>query len=208
MIKIKWTCFPSITNRISLAFLFAAAISLFSAVPSPAEFSCVKCHSKRPGALAMHEAVKGRDCFTCHVRGEKLRQKGGIPPEKHEAFLKQRLEDPRCTGCHHEKNPEAVKQEPAKKPMAFSGSTYCPKCKIKGGNDWRMCPKCGGSLIDLDKTMRESALNHSHKICRQCHIMEGTLLNNHIEKSGEEFDGMEDCLECHKGHSECGECHK
>ena len=191
-----------------LVFLLTVVISLACVINSQAKFSCKECHSKRPGALAMHKAVEGRDCFTCHVRGEKLRQKGGIPPEKHEAFLKQRLTDPRCTECHREKKVEPAKQESVKKPAAFSGSTYCPKCKMKGSNDWKMCPRCGGSQIDLDTTMRRSALHPSHKICRQCHIMEGELLNDHIEKNDEKFDGTEDCLGCHEGHSECGGCHK
>ena len=73
-----------------LTLLLSVVIILAFGVDSHAGFPCKECHSKRPGAVAMHKAVRGDDCFICHVRGEKLRQKGGIPKEKHETFLRQR----------------------------------------------------------------------------------------------------------------------
>ena len=194
-------------SRNLLALLFTAIICLAFAVDSQAKFQCIECHSKRPGARAMHKALRGRDCFTCHVRGEKLRQKGGIPQEKHDAFLKQRLTDPRCTECHGKKEIEVVKEELAKKPVTLSGSTYCPKCEVKGDKDWKMCPKCGGPLIDLHKLMRHSAVNPDHRMCRQCHFMEGELEGLHMAKVGGDFATEQDCLECHEGHNECGGCH-
>jgi hypothetical protein len=109
----------------------------------------------------MHDAVKNQDCFDCHIRGEKLRQKGGIPKEKHEAFLKQRLADPRCTRCHGKKKSEVSKEGEAKHPVPLSGRTFCPKCQVIGDKDWKMCPKCGGPLIDLDRIM---SLNQSRTV--------------------------------------------
>jgi RecJ-like exonuclease len=114
---------------------------------SPTKYVC-RCHSKSAPTRAMHEAVKNHDCFMCHKRGEKLRRKGGIPKETHEAFLKQRLTDPRCIQCHGKGTVVVPKPEDEKNPMVLSGSTYCPKCKIRGEKYWKMCPKCGGpSLI-------------------------------------------------------------
>jgi len=176
------------------------------AVKSRPKYGC-RCHSKSAPTRAMHDAVKNHDCFMCHKRGEKLRRKGGIPKETHEAFLKQRLTDPRCIQCHGEGVTQAKKSDEAKNPMVLSGSTYCPKCKIRGEKDWTMCPKCGGPLIDLYKIMRHSALNPDHKICRQCHFMDDELQSTHIENVGGEFDTTLDCLECHEGHNECGRCH-
>jgi len=173
---------------------------------SQPKYAC-RCHSKSAPTRAMHEAVKNHDCFMCHKRGEKLRRKGGIPKETHEAFLKQRLTDLRCVKCHGEETMEVPKPDEKKHSMGLSGSTYCPKCKIRGEKDWKMCPKCGGALIDLYKLMRHSALNPDQKICRQCHFMEGELQSMHIENVGDKFDTAQDCLECHEGHNECGRCH-
>jgi len=189
-------------------FLFVIVVSLCSVSVSGAQPRCIKCHSKSPEVRAMHEALKGQDCFTCHVRGEKLRQKGGIPKEKHEAFLKQRLTDLRCTRCHGEKNVKKSHGDLGEHSTALSGSTYCPKCQIKGGKDWKMCPKCGGPLLDSDRMMRQSALNPDDELCRKCHLMEGKLENAHIQNAGDEFSAKSDCLECHDGHKACSGCHE
>lgn len=186
---------------------FTLVISLFWVNLAKAQPRCIKCHSKNPKVVAMHEALKGRDCFNCHVRGEKLRQKGGIPKEKHEAFMKQRLTDLRCIKCHGEKNIKKDHRELGNHATPLSGTSYCPKCQIKGGKDWKMCPKCGGPLLDLDRIMRQSALSSNDELCRRCHFMEGELENTHLINVGEEFSSTNDCLECHEGHKECSGCH-
>jgi len=117
------------------------------------------------------------------------------------------LTDPRCIRCHGEESVQAPKEIHPRKPVVLSGSTYCPKCKIRGDKDWKVCPKCGGPLIDLYKLMRHSAVNPDHRICRQCHFMEGDLQKTHIANVGDEFASEQDCLECHEGHNECSGCH-
>ncbi len=155
----------------------------------------------------MHKALIGEDCFGCHVRGEKLRQKGGIPEEKHQAFLKQRLEDVRCFRCHAMEK-HGTSTEKTEPPTALSGSTYCPKCHVIGDGDWKMCPKCGGNLLNLDSLIRESALHPDQALCRRCHFMEGSLEKSHVEKIGAGYSHKNDCLECHQGHTECSGCHQ
>lgn len=182
-----------------------------------AGFKCTECHSKNPATVLMHQAVQGRNCFICHKRGEKLRQKGGIPPEKHQAFLRQRVRDPRCIECHAAKSGKAVinaesrkRDERAtvkKKGAPISGSFYCPRCRIKTDKNVRTCPKCGDPMMDMDKTMRRSALNPSQEICRMCHPMAASLLTEH-ESKNDSFDPEQDCLSCHSGHNECASCHK
>ena len=194
-------------RRRLLVGLSLMLVCLSGPLAAEVKHRCIKCHSKRPGARAMHEALKGQDCFDCHVRGEKLRQKGGIPKEKHEAFLKQRLADPRCIRCHGKKKSEAFDEGQAKHAVPLSGRTFCPKCQIIGDKDWTMCPKCGGPLIELDRIMRLSAIHPDQTLCRKCHFMEGVLQNAHIESVDQEFRPEQDCLECHEGHSECAGCH-
>ncbi|MBW2566743.1 MAG: hypothetical protein JRE24_07670 [Deltaproteobacteria bacterium] len=195
-------------TRILLVCLSVMVVCLSSPLTAEINHRCIKCHSKRPGAVAMHEALKNQDCYDCHVRGEKLRQKGGIPNEKHEAFLKQRLADPRCTRCHGKKKSEVSKEGEAKHQVPLSGRTFCPKCQVVGDKDWKMCPKCGGSLIDLDRIMRLSAVHPDQALCRKCHFMEGELQKRHVENAGEKFESEQNCLECHEGHKECSGCHE
>jgi hypothetical protein len=182
-------------------------VSLFWVNLAEAQPRCIKCHSRSPEVRTMHEELKGQDCFTCHVRGEKLRQKGGIPEEKHEAFLKQRLTDLRCVKCHGEKNMEKGHGEQSNHATPLSATSYCPKCQLKGDKDWKMCPRCGGPLLDLDMVMRHSALSSDGKLCRKCHFMEASLEDTHIKNVGAEFSSRNDCLECHQGHKECSGCH-
>ena len=99
-----------------LTLLLTVVFFLAFGVNSHAGFPCKECHSKRLGAVAMHKAVQGYDCFICHVRGEKLRQKGGIPKEKHETFLRQRTTDARCIKCHDSKTVETAKDMPEEEP--------------------------------------------------------------------------------------------
>jgi hypothetical protein len=122
--------------------------------------------------------------------------------------LKQRLADPRCTRCHGKKTSEASQKGQAKHPVALSGSTFCPKCQIKGAKDWNMCPKCGGPLLDLDRIMRLSVVHPDQALCRKCHFIEGELQKTHIDNVGETFGSEQDCLECHEGHRECSGCHE
>ena len=106
----------SVTYRRSLFVgLFVIVACLFNPPPSESQHRCIKCHSKRPGAVAMHDALEGKDCFDCHVRGEKLRQKGGIPKEKHEAFLKQRN---LSTTCGHS-------------PLKITVAIFCPSLVLQ-----------------------------------------------------------------------------
>ena len=191
-----------------LTLLLTVVIILAFGVNSHAGFPCKECHSKRPGAVAMHKAVQVYDCFICHVRGEKLRQKGGIPKEKHETFLRQRTTDARCIKCHDSKTVETAKDVPEEESNRMSGNTYCPKCSITGDKDWKFCPKCGGPILDLEKTMHESAIKPDQAICRKCHFMETDLLKTHNEKIKEGFNPQKDCLECHEGHKDCADCHQ
>lgn len=171
-----------------------------------AEFSCT-CHSKRAATKTMHEALVGRDCFSCHARGEKLRKKGGIPPEKHEEFMKRRLVDALCLECHaNDKIKQSAAKESKPEISPFFGQTYCPKCRKTGPQNIIECARCGEPVIDLEKTMRESALNPDPAICKKCHYIDEDLATKHAEVE-EGLNHDSDCLECHKGHNECGGCH-
>lgn len=195
---IKWWCMA----------VFVSVVVAQGTGISEARPRCVKCHSENPKVRAMHEMVADEDCFGCHVRGEKLRRKGGIPKEKHEAFLRQRRTDGRCVRCHGEGRVRHGHIESGNGAMGLSGTSYCPKCRVKGDGDWKMCPKCGGPLLDLDLVMRRSALSADDKWCRQCHFMEGSLEAVHIQRAGGEFRADGDCLECHEGHKACSGCHE
>ncbi|RNC72213.1 MAG: cytochrome C [Desulfuromonadales bacterium] len=61
-------------------------------------FECKVCHSKKPGMVKMHEAVRGRGCFGCHKVGEKLMGKG--EPKDTGSLMKRRAADPLCVECH------------------------------------------------------------------------------------------------------------
>jgi len=139
-------------------------------------------HSKRSDARAIHEALQGEDCFGCHVRGEKLRQKGGLPEKKHQTFLKQRIENSRCIQCRKMEEP-GMSTEKKKHPFSLSGRTYCPKCQVVGDGDWKMCPKYGRTLLNLDKLIRKSALNPGQALFRKCHSMESALEKRHLKGS-------------------------
>ena len=183
-------------------------VCLFNPFTAASQHRCIKCHSKRPGTRAMHDLLNSQDCYECHVRGEKLRQKGGIPKAKHEAFLKQRLADPRCTRCHGEKKSELTHAGQTGHPVALSGRAFCPKCQVKSEKEGEICPKCGGALMDLDRILRLSVVHPDQALCRKCHFMEGELQEAHVGNVGEEFRSEKDCLACHEGHKECVGCHE
>ncbi len=174
---------------------------------------CKECHSKRPGALKMHKKTMGRNCFTCHVRGQKIRQKGGIPEEKHQEFLKQRVKDPVCLECHKKDASKAGSSlndsvEHPKHKLELAGKVYCPKCGTFGDPKTMTCNDCGGPALDLDKLMRASAMDPDQAYCRQCHPMTGNLLDSHTKKLGKKgFTAKKNCLHCHNGHSDCASCH-
>ena len=191
-------------------FLVTTSFPILFMVRSSSGFECVECHSKRPATLAMHEAVRGRNCFDCHVRGEKLRQKGGIPKEKHDAFLDQRLTDPRCVECHEKKDLAPAKKNATKSetPPTLSGRTFCPACQVTRDKGRSTCQTCGGELLNMDRLMREAALNPKEELCRQCHSSQQALRQAHPENKVDGFEMKMDCLECHEAHSDCGGCHK
>jgi len=118
----------------AFSFFYASVFFLFSFFFAPhivfAQPLCT-CHSKRPATVAMHQAVKGRNCFSCHVRGERLRKKGGIPPEKHAEFLRRRTKEPQCLECHG--------KDDSVKDAAGSGDSEnstgaCPRDLVEAGN--------------------------------------------------------------------------
>ncbi|MBW2108204.1 MAG: hypothetical protein JRI36_05995 [Deltaproteobacteria bacterium] len=189
-------------------FLLVLVASFLGVCVLRAQPRCTICHSKSPQVRAMHKAVEDRDCFSCHVRGEPLRRNGGIAKEKHKAFLTQRRSDARCTSCHEGESIHRARPASKGHPTLLSGRTYCPTCRIIGDKDWKMCPKCRGPLLDLDRLMRRSALNPDDALCRTCHPVDASLVAVHRQKADEDLSAQSVCLGCHEGHKACSGCHE
>jgi hypothetical protein len=77
-------------------YLFLAITLLV--VPASHAFECTVCHSKNPRMVAMHEALKGKNCFDCHKIEEKLMGKG--TPKDKDSLLKRRASEAACLSCH------------------------------------------------------------------------------------------------------------
>jgi len=188
---------------VSVFFLFSF---LFAPLIVFAQPLCT-CHSKRPATVAMHQAVKGRNCFSCHARGEKLRKKGGIPPEKHAEFLRRRTREPQCLECHGKDGSVKDAAGSGNDEAGFFEHSFCPQCRKKGPKGRKTCEHCGGPVLDLAETFRKSALNPDAAICKQCHFPDEQLAATHLTHAEEPVDSQTDCLKCHQGHNQCGGCH-
>lgn len=76
----------------------AALLLMLFAPCAATAFECNVCHSKNPKMVAMHQALKGQNCFSCHKVGEKLMGKG--KPKDMDSLLKRRVTEPECLPCH------------------------------------------------------------------------------------------------------------
>lgn len=167
-----------------------------------------KCHSKNSSMRRMHEIIGFKNCGNCHNKNEKLMSSKPKKQndQKNQEKLKNRIKEDRfCIPCH---NPDGtLKKEIYKNSdaMKIINTFYCPKDKLRFIDDIKVCPKCGGKLIDINLLMEESKKNPSNDICRQCHInTEVENLDSHITFKK---DKLYNCLECHSGHDDCGGCH-
>lgn len=166
-----------------------------------------KCHSKNPAMRRMHEVIGYKNCGNCHSKNENLmKSKSSDQKEDHRKKLEKRIkEDNFCKPCH---NPDGtIKKESYKKSeaMRITDTFYCPKDKLRFSEGIKVCSKCGGELININKLMEESKKNPSNEICRKCHpTKEVQEIKAH---KTDDRKNQYNCLGCHEGHDDCGGCH-
>lgn len=171
---------------------------------------CV-CHSKNPSYVSMHKLFSVEDCRKCHQKKENLMKKksASITAERKKVLQKKISKEPICQNCHQEN--KIVKLEKTE----ISGGWFCPKeqktykkNQTTEKNGKYYCPKDGSELIDVDAITLKSAKEPKNEYCILCHPVDNNLKKKHqklINTSG--ILSIDDCLKCHKSHSQCGSCH-
>jgi hypothetical protein len=181
------------------------AISPCFAQMNSAKKEC-KCHSKQPAIKRMHETNGFAGCGNCHTKNEDLMSRKDPPDPGKKAVLAKRIrEDAFCVPCHDSNGSVKKEVHADKREMSLSGTSFCPKDKLRFASSTKACSKCGGPLINISQVMAISSKNPSNEICIGCHAMEEviqigrhTIFNN---------NKLSKCLDCHKGHDDCGSCH-
>lgn len=77
-------------SQMKTSLIAVAMIFVFAQRAAPVA-ACNVCHSKNPKMVKMHKDFEMKDCFKCHMPGQKK-----SPDE----LKVQMTNDPLCTGCH------------------------------------------------------------------------------------------------------------
>jgi hypothetical protein len=190
---------------IALSIAWILAVLPCFAQMNSAQEEC-RCHSKQPAIKRMHETIGFNGCGNCHAKNEDLMSRKDRPDPGKKAVLAKRIrEDTFCVPCHDSNG--SVKKEiyAGKREMTISGTSFCPKDKLRFAAGTKSCSKCGGPLININQVMAISSKNPSNEICIGCHAMEEVIqIDRHKIYNNNK---LSKCLDCHKGHDDCGSCH-